>query len=124
MEENIQAWKNLGTIIRSDAKREVQGKVTLETRYYISDEKESSAAYFSSLIRGHWNIENQLHWHPDITFKEDECRAGTGYASQNLSVLRKMALHIVSEQKGKLSIKKRLYKAALDIGHLKRLLKI
>lgn len=124
MEENSQAWKNLGTIIRLEARREVQGKVTQETRYYISDEKEESAAYFCSLIRGHWSIENQLHWHLDITFKEDACRARTGYASQNLSALRKMALHIVSEQKDKLSIKKRLYKAALDMRYLKKLLKI
>jgi hypothetical protein len=60
----------------------------------------------------------------DVTFKEDACRARTGYASQNLSVLRKMALHIVSEQKDKHSIRKRLYKAALDTGYLKKLLKI
>ena len=86
MEENLQTWKNLETIIRLEARREVQGKVTQETRYYISDEKEVGAAYFSSLIRGHWSIENQLHWHLDITFKEDACRARAGYASQNLSV--------------------------------------
>lgn len=96
----------------------------IETRYYISDEQECKAAYFSSLIRGHWSIENQLHWHLDITFKEDACRVRTGYASQNLSVLRKMALHIISEQKDKLSLKKRLYKAALDIEYLKKILKI
>lgn len=118
MEENLQTWKNLGTIIRLEARREVQGKVTLETRYYLSDEKEDSAAYFCLFIRGHWSIENQLHWHLDITVKEDACRAKTGYTLQNLSVLRKMALH-VSEQDDKLSIKKRLYKAALDISYLK-----
>jgi hypothetical protein len=47
-----------------------------------------------------------------------------GYASQNLSVLRKMALHIISEQKDRMSLKKRLYKAALDMEYLKILLKI
>ena len=56
------------------------------------------------------------HWHLDVTFKEDECRARMGFTSQNLSVLRKIALHIVSEQKDKLSMKRRLYKAALDIN--------
>lgn len=45
-----------------------------------------------------------------------------GVASQNLSVLRKIALHIISEQKNKLSMKRRLYKAALDINYLKKLL--
>ena len=58
----------------------------------------------------------------DVTFKVDECRARKGFASQNLSVLRKIALHIVSEQKDKLSMKRRLYKAALDINYLKKLL--
>lgn len=124
MEENLQAWKNLGTIIRLEARREIQGKITQETRYYISDEKENSAIYFCLLVREHWIIENQLHWHLDITFKEDACRARVGYASQNLSVLRKMALHIISEQKDRLSIKKRPYKAALDKNYLKNLLKI
>jgi predicted transposase YbfD/YdcC len=124
MEENLAPWKNLKTLIRLESKREVQGKSTQEVRYYISDEQETKAPYFYSLIRGHWSIENQLHWHLDVTFKEDACRARAGYASQNLSVLRKMALHIVSEQKDKHSIRKRLYKAALDIGYLRKLLKI
>jgi hypothetical protein len=58
-----------------------------------------------------------------VTFREDACRARTGYASENLSVLRKMALHIISEQKDKLSLRKRMYKAAIDIGYLKKILK-
>ena len=58
----------------------------------------------------------------DITFRKDACRARKGFASQNLSVLRKVALHIISGQKDRLSKKKRLYKAALDIKYLKKLL--
>jgi hypothetical protein len=53
MEENLASWKNLKTLIRLEAKREVQGKATQEVRYYISDEQEAKAAYFCSLIRGH-----------------------------------------------------------------------
>jgi len=124
MQESLLAWENIKTIIRMESTREIQGKVTQETRYYISDEQEINAAYYSSLVRGHWSIENQLHWHLDVTFKEDACRARAGYASQNLSVLRKIALHIVTEQKDKLSVKKRRYKAAMDIGYLKKMLKI
>jgi predicted transposase YbfD/YdcC len=93
-------------------------------RYYISDEGSRDAAYFGGLVRGHCSIENQQYWHLDITFREDACRAWAGHSSQNLSILRKMALHIISRQTDKLSFKKRLYKAALDIEYLKKLLGI
>lgn len=122
MNETCQPWKELHTIIRIESTREVKGKTTQETRYYISDEKELSAKYFNALARGHWGIENQLHWHLDVTFKEDQCRARIGYASQNLSVLRKLALQIVTKQKDKLSVKRRIYKAAIDPDYLKKLL--
>jgi hypothetical protein len=74
-----------------------------------------SARYYNSLVRGHWSIENQLHWHLDVTFKEDACRARMENAPENLSILRKFALQLVSARKVKLSLKERLYKAALDI---------
>ena len=123
MEETLESWKNLSTIVKIESIREIKDRITRDIRYYISDEKEPKASYYAALARGHWSIENQLHWHLDVTFKEDECRARKGFASQNLSVLRKIALHIVSEQKDKLSMKRRLYKAALDINYLKKLLK-
>ena len=115
MDETLEAWKGLSTIIKIEAVRELKDKTTRETRYYISDETETKAAYYAALVRGHWSIENQPHWHMDITFREDACRARKGFASQNLSVLRKVALYIISGLKDKLSKKKRLYKAALDI---------
>jgi predicted transposase YbfD/YdcC len=124
MEESIAPWKSLQTIIRIQTTREIKGKSTDEIRYYISDESQERAAYFNALARGHWAIENQLHWHLDVTFKEDKCRTRTGYAPQNLAVLRKGALHLVSNLKDKLSIKKRLYKAALDSEYLKKVLGI
>lgn len=124
MEDTLADWKGLSTIIKIESRREMSDKTTYDVRYYISDESETKASYYASLIRGHWSIENQLHWHLDVTFKEDACRARKGFASQNLSVLRKVALHIVSGQKDKLSMKKRLYKAALDLNYLRKLLKI
>ena len=122
MEETLGSWRNLSTIVKIESIREIKDWITRDIRYYISDEKEPKDSYYAALARGHWSIENQLHWHLDVTFKEDECRARKGFASQNLSVLRKIALHIVSEQKDKLSMKRRLYKAALDINYLKKLL--
>ena len=66
---------HLPTIIRIDTLREIKGKSIKETRYYLSDEPEMRASYYQSLVRGHWSLENQLHWHLDVTFKEDACKA-------------------------------------------------
>jgi predicted transposase YbfD/YdcC len=122
MEENLSPWKDIATLVRVDATREIKGVLTKETRYYISDEIVDNAAYYNSLARGHWAIENKLHWHLDVTFKEDQCRARTGYAPENLSTIRKFALQIISNVNDKLSLKKRQYKAALDSNYMKKLL--
>ena len=121
----LKRWKNLSTLIRIDA--DIENKTTKErtcsTRYYISDEDYPKAAYFNMLARGHWSIENQLHWLLDVAFHEDACRARKGFAPQNLSLIRKMALQCVKEQKDKCSIKKRLFRASLSTDYLVTLLK-
>jgi predicted transposase YbfD/YdcC len=123
LEETINKWKDLTTLVKIDASREIKGILTKETRYYISDENVMKASYYQDLCRGHWGIENQLHWHLDVTFKEDMCRARTGNAPENLATVRKFALQIVSNAKDNYSMKKRLYKAALDLEYMKKLLK-
>ena len=123
LEENLQSWKDITTLVKVDSCREIKGVRTEETRYYISDEKIRSASYYLALVRGHWGIENHLHWHLDVTFKEDMCRARSRNAPENLSTIRKFALQIISNAKDKLSLKKRQYKAALDFGYMLKLLK-
>lgn len=118
-------WTNLKTIIKVDSKRIINDIETLQTRYYMSNEQETKAKYFNSLVRGHWGIENHLHWHLDVTFKEDNCRVRTKNAPENLATIRKFALQIITEYKGKeknLSLKKRRVKAAYDIDFLKDLI--
>ena len=65
---------------------------------------------------------NLLHWHLDVTFLEDACRARKGYAAQNLSSLRKLAMQIVKRHKDKRSVKKRLFRAAISQEYLKEIL--
>ena len=121
-EEHMWAWKNVSTLIKIEASREIKGVPHKETHYYISDETVPRPSYYISLARGHWGIENQLHRHLDVTFREDACRARQGNAPLNLSTLRKFALQLLSGQKDKLSLKKRQYKAALDIEYLKKII--
>ena len=92
-------------------------------RHYISDEGHPRAAYYAMLARGHWGIEIQLHWHLDVTFKEDACRARKGFAAQNLSTVRKLALQIVKAHSDNRSIRKRLFRASLSQDYLLELLR-
>ena len=50
-------------------------------------------------MRGHWGIENELHWVLDIAFREDECRVSAGNGTQNLAVLRHIALNLLKREK-------------------------
>ena len=71
-------WKNLRTLVCVETERvhvSEGGRTEVQTRYYISDEDFPLAQYYGELARGHWGIENGLHRHLDVTFKEDKCRA-------------------------------------------------
>lgn len=122
MGEVFERWEGLKTIVKVEAKRTIKETECVETRYYISDEATQNAAYFNALARGHWSIETQLHWHLDVTFKEDDCRVRTGNAPENLSTLRKLALQIITQHKDKLSLKKRRVKASYDLAYLKEII--
>jgi predicted transposase YbfD/YdcC len=115
-------WNGLKTLVRVEASRQIKDRQEKETRYYISDEEGLNASCFNASVRGHWGIENHLHRHLDITFREDDCRARTGNAPENLSTLRKFALQIISEYSDKMSLKKRRLKAAYDREYLKKLI--
>lgn len=112
--EVLGRWKNLKTIVRVETRTvhvSDKGKETVQTRYYISDEDFPSASYYGALARGHWAMENGLHWHLDVTFKEDDCRARKDNASRNLSLLRKLAVQIAKATNDKHSVRKRLVRA-------------
>jgi predicted transposase YbfD/YdcC len=109
------------TLVKVNPKRRLGDKISEEIRYYISSSEVKNATYYNRLARGHWRIEKQLHWHLDITFREDSCRARRGNAAGNLSAMRKIALHRLS-MKDKLSLKKRRFRAALNNNYLLKLL--
>jgi predicted transposase YbfD/YdcC len=118
----LKKWKDIKTVVRIKSTRRIKGITTTETRYYISSELKD-AVYYNNRIRGHWSIENALHWHLDVTFNEDACRSRTGNAPLNLNIMRKMALHRISRQKDSLSLKKRRYKASMNTDYLEKLVK-
>lgn len=120
--ETFRDWKDLRYLIRIQASRQTSKGNSQQTRYYLSNAPQGSAAYFNMLVRGHWSIENQLHWHLDVTFREDDCRARSLNAPENLNILRKIALQRISQMKDRLSKKKRRYRASLNNEYLKQVL--
>ncbi len=87
-------WPELKTLVAVDSKRVVGDKTTTETRYYISS-CISSAKEFSSWIRSHWAIENNLHWVADVVFREDTKKSTAGYSAENLGIVRRCVMNIV-----------------------------
>lgn len=118
-----QTWPSVKTLVKVEALRQIKGIKSTQTRFYISSDAKSAHEY-NQMARGHWSIENQLHWHLDITFKEDANRSRTGNAPQNLNILRKMALHRVTKDDSKLSKKKRRFKASMNLDYLDKILNL
>jgi predicted transposase YbfD/YdcC len=115
--DETQAYKNCKTILKIESSREYNKGTELrketETRYYLND-LDTNAQQFNRLVRGHWGIENNLHWALDMVFHEDDCRALKGNAPENLNTLRKIALEILTASPDKDSLKVRLKNAGWD----------
>ena len=124
-ELQYESWKNLSSLVQVECLITFSdGTERRDKQYYLSSLPAEAVERIGAYIRGHWGIENRLHWYLDVTFREDHCRACKAYAAQNLNTIRTLALAIVSQRKDKLSIRKRLFTAALNIDYLKELLKI
>lgn len=122
--EIFSQWKDLEYLVRIQASRQTSKKTSYQTRYYLSNAEGVSASYFNKLARGHWGIENQLHWHLDVTFNEDASRARSQNAPEHLNILRKIALQRITQMKDRLSKKKRRYRTSLNNDYLKQVLNI
>jgi predicted transposase YbfD/YdcC len=92
-------WKNLRSLIRIQAKRTVGNEASTEYRYYISDLPADHPAKLLAYIRGHWGVENNLHWSLDINFREDERRIRQGHAAENFARLSRIALNLLQAEK-------------------------
>jgi len=115
-------WAGLQSMGMVEAIREVGGKATVERRYYLSS-LPLGVATFAQAVRGHWGIENKLHWVLDVWFREDQSRARTGYAAENLATLRRLALNLLKREKTKKrGIKGKQLNAGWDHTYLLRLL--
>ena len=102
---------------------EKNGTKTVEKRYYLCSLK-LDVKQFAKAVRGHWGVENTCHWVMDVIFKEDESRARSGHAAQNLGTTRGLAMNLIrQEATNKRGIKGRVKRAAWDNSYLEKVLK-
>jgi predicted transposase YbfD/YdcC len=93
-------WRDLSAVGVTFSERiDSRGRSSLEGRYYILS-RLLSAAEFADAVRGHWGIENNLHWQLDVSFREDACRVRRDHAPANLSVIRRFTLGLLKRETG------------------------
>lgn len=93
--ENWSGLKTIGLVKKTITKN---GVTNIEIRYYISS-LEVNIRDFSNAIRKHWSVENKLHWHLDLTFKEDSNKTVNKKALMNLQLVNKFCLSILDKVK-------------------------
>ncbi len=115
-------WSGINTICMAVREREVNGKASTETSYFISS-LNNHAPTIAKAIREHWGIENDLHWCLDISFREDHCRVRKDHAPENFGILRHMATNMLKRENSlKGGIQTKRLKAAWDHGYLLKVL--
>ena len=118
--EKASEWASLQGLVRIESERyhKVSGKIEREIRYYITSLR-PDAARLNSVVRQHWGMENKLHWVLDVGFSEDPDRKRAGHAAQNFSVLNRIALNLLKQDKSsKRGIKGKRLKAAWNHPYL------
>lgn len=116
-------WPGLSCFVCVEAVRETQGKTSVERHYYLCCLKTTLASEVLALIRGHWSIENKLHWSLDVSFGEDACRIRKGHAAENFSRLRRLALNLLKKDKTrKMGIKSKCKACSWDRDYLLQIL--
>lgn len=92
-------WEDLRTVSMVVSERRVSGEEpTTDVRYYIGS-KPGKAKEYASYIRGHWGIENSLHWVLDMVFDEDRSRIRKDHGQENLALLRRLAVSVLKNAK-------------------------
>ncbi len=97
-------WPGLKAIGMAIRVSEKDGEITEDVRYYIVSHY-LSGKRFASTVRGHWSIENTLHWQLDVTLREDDSRVRNRYLANNLGWLRRFAISLLKRHPSSHSVK-------------------
>lgn len=115
-------WERLAAIgMAVRVTRQADRRETHDVRYYVTSRYLSGEA-FAAAVRGHWEIENSLHWVLDVTFNEDQSRARDRRLASNLAWLRRLAISLLKRHPSKHSIKGKREIAGWDNAFLSQVL--
>ena len=118
-----EGWKNLKAIIMVRSIRTIREQIETEERYFISSLIAEKILDIADAVRGHWQVENALHWRLDVSFNEDRWRSKKGNAAANMALLNKMALNLLKkEQTSKVGVKNRRLLAGWDEEYLAKVI--
>ena len=106
-------WPGLKSVVVVESTREVAGKIDREMRLYITS-LVLLANQIGPMVRGHWMIENGLHWVLDMIFRDDECRVRTDNAPTNFAIIKHIAYNLMRRAATKDSMRLRRKVAAWD----------
>lgn len=111
------SWKWPGLQALGKVRREVQrshdGPPWIEEHYFLCSFKDD-VKRFASLVRRHWSVENRCHWVLDVTFGEDHSQVRDKTAAHNFSIQRELAIKVLRDHPGKLSLRRKRRLASLD----------
>ena len=106
-------WPGLKAVAMVESTREIGDKTEQETRFYITS-LVMLAHLLGPVVRGHWAIENSLHWVMDMIFRDDVCRVRTNHAPANFTTIEHMAHNLLRRPSGKDSFRLRRKVAGWD----------
>ena len=116
-------WPGLCSIGMLEVKRTVNHETTRSVRYFLTSLAYNQMKDFMRGVRQHWHIEINLHWSLDVSFDDDRNRARTGHAQENLSIIKRIALNLLNQDRTtQLGIKAKRKKAAWDNQYLQTIL--
>jgi predicted transposase YbfD/YdcC len=116
-------WPGLKSLAVVESRREVMGQEpSVDRRYYLCSLESPKAELVLEASRGHWSVENQLHYVLDVSFNEDQRRVRKGHVAENFSRLCRLALNLLQQEKTRVGIKSKRLLAGWDHDYLLRLI--
>lgn len=111
-------WKGLKTVGMVCCERQVGASApTGEVRFFITS-LALNVAVFARAVRGHWSIENNLHWVLDVSFREDETRSRKDHTAENLAWIRRLTVSLFAQDGTKVGVKCKRKMAGWDDEYL------